>query len=120
MVRLQVAGTESLRVSVLASIALPLAGFVMLKFALWVRKKFQQAKRLRFEKWFKFPPWSTQRKIGRLLPSATMDHCGFITVHGRESRIYRKLMIDRAIKRAANKLDFASKRHECPKLSLLP
>src|SRR6266446_9092841 len=79
----------------------------MLKFALWVRKKFQQTKRLRFEKWFKFPPWSTQRKIGRLLPSATMDHCGFITVHGRESRIYRKLLIDRA-----NKLDFASKRHD--------
>ena len=26
-----------------------------------------------------------------------MDHCGFITAHGRRSRVYRRLLIGRAV-----------------------
>jgi len=38
--------------------------------------------------------------------------------HGRELRIYRKLLIDRAIQVNANKLDFGSERGDCPQFSL--
>ena len=92
----------------------------MLKLALWLRRKFQKGNRLRPEKWFKFLPWSTQRRIGRLSPFATMGHCGFIMAHGRELRIYRKLLIDRAIQVNANKLDFGSERGDRPQLYLFP
>jgi hypothetical protein len=92
----------------------------MLKLALWLRRKFQKGNRLRPEKWFKFLPWSTQRRIGRLSPFATMGHCGFIMAHGRELRIYRKLLIDRAIPANANKLDFGSERGDRLQLYLFP
>ena len=94
---------------------------MMLKiFAVWLRRKYYQGKRLAFDKWFRFLPWSTQRRIGRLSPFATMGHCGFIMAHGRELRIYRKLLIDRAIQVNANKLDFGSERGDWPQVSLLP
>ena len=67
------------------------------KVPLWLGRKFQKGKRLPCEKWFKFQAWSTQRRIGRLSPSATMGHCGFIMAHGRELRTYRKLLIERAL-----------------------
>jgi hypothetical protein len=41
---------------------------------------------------FRFLLWSTQRRIGHLSPYATMDHCGFIMAHGRELRVYRRLL----------------------------
>ncbi len=72
-------------------------GPTVLKFSLWLRRKFHQGKRLRFEKWFRFLAWSTQIRIGRLSPYAMMGHCGFVMAHGRELRICRRLVIDRAI-----------------------
>ena len=35
--------------------------------------------------------------IGCLSPYAMMGHCGFITAHGRGLRIYRRLLIGRAV-----------------------
>ena len=58
--------------------------------ALWLRRKHYQGKRVRFEKWFRFRPWSTQRKTGRLSPYAMMGHSGFIMAHGHELRMYPK------------------------------
>ena len=48
--------------------------------------------RLQIAKWFRFLLWSTQRRIGHLSPYAMMDHCGFIMAHGRELRVYRRLL----------------------------
>jgi hypothetical protein len=58
----------------------------------WLKRKFQQRKRLRFEKSFRSLPWSTQIAIGRLSPYAMMGHCGFIMAHGHELRMYRRLL----------------------------
>src|SRR6202030_1950822 len=52
---------------------------------------------LQIGKWFRFLRWFTQRRIGHLSPCAMMDHCGFITAHGRRSRVYRRLLIGRAV-----------------------
>jgi len=56
-----------------------------------------RGERLRFEKPFRFLPWSTQIRIGRLSPYAMMGHCGFIMAHGCELRIYRRILICRAV-----------------------
>jgi len=68
-------------------------------FALWLRRKYYQGKRLAFDKWFRFLPWSTQRRIGRLSRYVMMNHCGSIMAHGRELRIYRRPLICRAVRR---------------------
>jgi hypothetical protein len=59
-----------------------------MKYPLW--------RRLQRGKWFRFPRWSTRRRIGHLSPCAMMDHFGFIMAHGRRSRVYRRLSIGRA------------------------
>jgi len=43
-----------------------------------------------------------QQRTGHLSPYAMMDHCGFIMAHGRESRVYRRLPVCRAIEAQFN------------------
>ena len=69
----------------------------MLKiFAIWLRRKYYQGKRLAFEKWFRFLPWSIREKDWAFIAYAMMNHCGSIMAHGRELKIYRRLLICRA------------------------
>jgi hypothetical protein len=62
-----------------------------------VEKLAKAVKATLFEKWFRFLPWSTQKRIGRLSRYVMMNHCGSIIAHGRELRIYRRLLICRAL-----------------------
>ena len=69
-----------------------------------------KGRRIGFEKWFRFPRWSTRRKIGPLSPCAMMDHCGFIMARGRELRIYRRLLNPEEFRRTERT---ELSRHQC-------
>jgi hypothetical protein len=58
--------------------------------------KYHSWKRFQVGKWFRFLQWSTQKGSGRLSPYAMMALCGFIMAHGRELRIYHRLLLPSA------------------------